>query len=105
MERAGVAIDIPLLGEISKRMEGELRSLEQRIWAEAGEEFNVNSPVKLAQILFEKLKYPSSKKTAKTAEAAPPKKQQPAKAGPVELTPADMKKVSGGLPRGGWKPE
>src|SRR5262245_29727822 len=66
MERAGVAIDAPFLGQISKRMEGELRSLEQRIWAEAGEEFNVNSPVKLAQILFEKLKYPSSKKTAKT---------------------------------------
>jgi DNA polymerase-1 len=66
MEGAGVAIDAPLLGEISRRMEGELRSLEQRIWAEAGEEFNVNSPVKLGQILFEKLRYPSLKKTAKT---------------------------------------
>jgi DNA polymerase-1 len=66
MEGAGVAIDAPLLAEMSARMEGELRALEQRIWAEAGEEFNVNSPVKLAQILFEKLKYPSSKKTAKT---------------------------------------
>ena len=66
MERAGVAIDAPLLAEMSARMEGELRALEQKIWAEAGEEFNVNSPVKLAQILFEKLKYPSSKKTAKT---------------------------------------
>ncbi len=66
MEQAGVAIDGPLLSEISKRMEGELRSLERRIWDEAGEEFNVNSPVKLAQILFEKLKYPVLKKTAKT---------------------------------------
>jgi len=47
-------------------MEGELRSLERRIWDEAGEEFNVNSPVKLGQILFEKLKYPVLKKTAKT---------------------------------------
>ncbi len=66
MELAGVAIDRPLLAEISKRMEGELRALERTIWDEAGEEFNVNSPVKLGQILFEKLKYPSSKKTAKT---------------------------------------
>jgi DNA polymerase-1 len=66
MELAGVAIDRPLLAEISKRMEGELRALERKIWDEAGEEFNVNSPVKLGQILFEKLKYPSSKKTAKT---------------------------------------
>ncbi len=66
MELAGVAIDIPLLKEIATRMEGELRSLERRIWDEAGEEFNVNSPVKLGQILFEKLKYPVLKKTAKT---------------------------------------
>lgn len=39
--------------------------------------------------------------TKKTrSEAAPQKK--PAKPGPVELSPADMKKVSGGLPKGGW---
>jgi DNA polymerase-1 len=70
MEQAGVAIDIPLLREISTRMEGELRDLERRIWTEAGEEFNVNSPVKLGQILFEKLKYPSLKKTAKTKSSS-----------------------------------
>ena len=39
-------------------MDGELRALEQKIWDEAGEEFNVNSPVKLGQILFEKLELP-----------------------------------------------
>ncbi|MDQ2969746.1 MAG: DNA polymerase I [Acidobacteriota bacterium] len=66
MENAGVAVDVPLLREISARMEKELRALEQRIWQEAGEEFNVNSPVKLGQILFEKLGYPVLKKTAKT---------------------------------------
>jgi len=70
MELAGVAIDLPLLKEISARMDGELRSLEQRIWGEAGEEFNVNSPVKLGQILFEKLKYPVLKKTAKTKSSS-----------------------------------
>jgi len=66
MEIAGVAIDLALLAEISARMERQLRGLEARIWQEAGEEFNVNSPVKLAQILFEKLGYPVLKKTAKT---------------------------------------
>src|SRR5262245_4481453 len=66
MEIAGVAIDIPLLKTMSERMEKELRSLEQKIWEEAGEEFNINSPVKLGQILFEKLGYPVLKKTAKT---------------------------------------
>ncbi|HKF44445.1 MAG TPA: DNA polymerase I [Thermoanaerobaculia bacterium] len=66
MEIAGVAIDIPLLQSMSERMEKELRSLERKIWEEAGEEFNINSPVKLGQILFEKLGYPVLKKTAKT---------------------------------------
>ncbi len=70
MELAGIAIDAALLHEISTRMEGELRALEQKIWAEAGEEFNVNSPVKLGQILFEKLKYPVLKKTAKTKSSS-----------------------------------
>jgi DNA polymerase-1 len=66
MELAGVAVDVAFLRETSTRMERELRELEQKIWAEAGESFNVNSPVKLAQILFEKLRYPVLKKTAKT---------------------------------------
>ncbi|HEY6148456.1 MAG TPA: DNA polymerase, partial [Thermoanaerobaculia bacterium] len=70
MEIAGVAIDVPLLREISVRMDRELKALEQKIWAEAGEEFNVNSPVKLGQILFEKLGYPVLKKTAKTRSSS-----------------------------------
>ncbi|MBC8646707.1 MAG: DNA polymerase I [Thermoanaerobaculia bacterium] len=66
MEILGVAIDAPYLNRMSVEMEKGLRELEQRIWAEAGEEFNVNSPVKLGHVLFEKLKYPVLKKTAKT---------------------------------------
>jgi DNA polymerase-1 len=70
METAGVAIDVGYLKEMSVRMENDLRALEQKIWAEAGEEFNINSPVKLGQILFEKLQYPSLKKTAKTKSSS-----------------------------------
>ncbi|MCA1580998.1 MAG: DNA polymerase I [Acidobacteria bacterium] len=70
MEIAGVAVDVPFLREISTRMEKDLRAIEQKIWAEAGEEFNVNSPVKLGQILFEKLGYPVLKKTAKTRSSS-----------------------------------
>jgi DNA polymerase-1 len=51
-------------------MEKELRALEGKIWSEAGEEFNVNSPVKLGQILFDKLRYPVLKKTAKTKSSS-----------------------------------
>jgi DNA polymerase-1 len=47
-------------------MDEDLRALEEKIWEEAGEQFNVNSPVKLGQILFEKMKYPVGRKTAKT---------------------------------------
>ncbi|MFN2634214.1 MAG: DNA polymerase I [Thermoanaerobaculia bacterium] len=70
MEIAGVAVDVPFLREISTRMKKDLRAIEQKIWAEAGEEFNVNSPVKLGQILFEKLGYPVLKKTAKTRSSS-----------------------------------
>jgi len=70
MEIAGVAIDTSLLAEMSARMEKDLRALEQKIWEAAGEEFNINSPVKLGQILFEKLGYPVIKKTAKTKSSS-----------------------------------
>ena len=66
MEIAGIRVEIPYLEEMSARMDRDLRALEEKIWAEAGEQFNVNSPVKLGQILFEKLKYPVGRKTAKT---------------------------------------
>ncbi|HEY7113934.1 MAG TPA: DNA polymerase I [Thermoanaerobaculia bacterium] len=70
MELAGVAVDVAFLNEMSKRMDRDLRDLERRIWELAGEEFNVNSPVKLGQVLFEKLGYPVLKKTAKTKSSS-----------------------------------
>ncbi|HSE65198.1 MAG TPA: DNA polymerase I [Thermoanaerobaculia bacterium] len=66
MEHAGIRVDLPYLKEMSARMDRDLRGLEEKIWAESGEQFNVNSPVKLGQILFEKMKYPVGRKTAKT---------------------------------------
>ena len=66
MELAGIAVDMPYLNEMSVAMEKGLRALEEKIWEEAGEQFNVNSPVKLGQVLFEKMKLPVGRKTAKT---------------------------------------
>ncbi|MDQ5872245.1 MAG: DNA polymerase, partial [Acidobacteriota bacterium] len=66
MELAGIKVDIPYLGDISVRMNRDLRALEEKIWQEAGEQFNVNSPIKLGQVLFEKMKLPVGRKTAKT---------------------------------------
>jgi DNA polymerase I len=44
----------------------QLAQLEKEIYAEAGTDFNINSPQQLGHILFEKLQYPVSKKTKGT---------------------------------------
>ena len=60
----GIAIDVEWLRSLKTRFEGERKRVEQEIYAEAGEEFNINSNPQLRAILFEKLKLPSRKKTA-----------------------------------------
>jgi DNA polymerase-1 len=63
MEMRGVKIDIDLLNEYSKELEGQLQQKEERIYALAGEAFNINSSQQLGRILFDKLKLPVMKKT------------------------------------------
>ncbi|MEI6397767.1 MAG: DNA polymerase I [Pseudomonadota bacterium] len=55
MEQAGVHVDADALGEISIKLDRRAKELEQAIYKEAGEEFNINSPKQLQVILFEKL--------------------------------------------------
>jgi DNA polymerase-1 len=55
IERAGVRVDPRALDAMSVAMEKEVRRLEKEIWELAGNEFNVNSPTQLAEILFDKL--------------------------------------------------
>jgi DNA polymerase I len=55
IERAGIRIDPKALEAMSQTMEKEVRRLEKEIWDLAGQEFNVNSPTQLAEILFDKL--------------------------------------------------
>jgi DNA polymerase-1 len=66
MEERGIRIDTDLLRSMSNTMGAQIADLEQRIYKEAGSEFNINSPTQLAHILFEKLQYPVLKKTQKT---------------------------------------
>ena len=66
MEERGIRIDVDLLRAMSKSMGDQLADLEKRIYAEAGTEFNINSPLQLGHILFEKLNYPVIKKTKTT---------------------------------------
>jgi DNA polymerase-1 len=66
MEDRGIRVDVALLHQMSNTMGVQLAELETRIYAEAGTEFNINSPQQLAHILFEKLQYPVLKKTKTT---------------------------------------
>ncbi|HEX2122081.1 MAG TPA: DNA polymerase I, partial [Thermoanaerobaculia bacterium] len=66
MEERGIRIDVELLRTMSATMGGQLAELERQIYAEAGTEFNINSPIQLAHVLFEKLQYPVLKKTKTT---------------------------------------
>ncbi|MFB0516951.1 MAG: DNA polymerase I, partial [Candidatus Neomarinimicrobiota bacterium] len=55
MERRGVFLDLPLLEEMSGKMEERLTDLEQEIYVAAGTGFNINSPQQLGVVLFDQL--------------------------------------------------
>jgi len=63
MERNGVRIDADRLREAAKETELQLQELMRRIWAIAGNEFNINSPKQLAEVLFDKLGLPVVRRT------------------------------------------
>ena len=65
MEMNGVLIDVDLLRALSRKFDGELREIEARAHALAGEAFNLNSPRQLAQVLYERLGLPVWKRTPK----------------------------------------
>ncbi len=63
MELAGIKVDTGLLQDLSKEFGAKLAELEREIYKLAGQEFNINSPRQLGEILFEKLKLPHGRKT------------------------------------------
>lgn len=63
MEKEGIRADAGILKEYAQELGEKIQELEQEIYAEAGENFNINSPKQLGNILFEKLQLPGSKKT------------------------------------------
>jgi len=66
IERAGIRIDGPALAAQSQEIEQALAQYTARIWELAGEQFNINSPKQLGEILFEKLHLPATKRTGRT---------------------------------------
>ncbi len=63
MELTGIEIDSVLVGDLSQEFAEKLSILEKEIYAASGEEFNINSPKQLCEILFEKLNLPKGRKT------------------------------------------
>ncbi len=66
MKEVGIKVDTERLKELSKKYHTELSNLEKKIWKIVGEEFNINSPKQLGEMLFVKmgLKAKNQKKTA-----------------------------------------
>lgn len=63
MEITGIRVDANRLSTMRIEFSDRLKEIEEKIYAEAGEEFNLNSPKQLGVILFEKMGLPVIKKT------------------------------------------
>lgn len=63
MELAGIGVDAAGLEKYSKELEAMILTIENEIYIDAGEKFNINSPKQLGEILFGKLDLEGGKKT------------------------------------------
>ncbi|MBL7086296.1 MAG: DNA polymerase I, partial [Candidatus Cloacimonetes bacterium] len=63
MERNGISVDQIFFAKLSKELELKLAILQRDIHQIAGEIFNIDSPLQLSKILFEKMQLPIIKRT------------------------------------------
>lgn len=63
MEQAGIMVAGDKLKEYGERLKTGIDALEKDVFAEAGHEFNINSPKQLGEILFGEMQLPGGKKT------------------------------------------
>jgi DNA polymerase-1 len=68
MELEGINLDADFLRQLSVELDGDISSLEQKIYEEAGESFNIGSPKQLGEILFNKLKLVEKPKKTRTGQ-------------------------------------
>lgn len=62
MERNGVALDVGLLRDMSRNLGEQVAELEEKIYSQAGQQFNINSPQQLGRILYDELQLPTKRK-------------------------------------------
>lgn len=65
MERAGMKLDVPMLATLGELVTADIEHIKAEAWDYAGCRFDLNSPAKVAAILFDKLGVPSGKTTGK----------------------------------------
>jgi DNA polymerase I len=65
MEARGVRLDVPYLEEMGESVRDRMATLKAEVFRHAGEEFNLNSPPQLREILYERLGLQPGKKTSK----------------------------------------
>ena len=63
MENVGFAVDRQGIADYGAMLSQQIHELEQAIYLNAGQEFNINSPKQLGKVLFEDLHLPAKKKT------------------------------------------
>lgn len=71
MEKEGINLDVAFLRSLSEELRNDIQTLENQIFENAGEKFNLASPKQLGEILFDKLKIGGAKqKKTKTGQYA-----------------------------------
>ncbi|WP_273565638.1 DNA polymerase I [Maribacter halichondriae] len=68
MELEGINLNEEFLKSLSTDLDSDIKNLEQKIYADAGEEFNIGSPKQLGEILFNKMKLVDKPKKTKTGQ-------------------------------------
>ncbi|MDT0646985.1 DNA polymerase I [Zunongwangia sp. F260] len=68
MELEGINLDEKFLNSLSEALDSDIKELEEKIYADAGEEFNIGSPKQLGIILFEKMELVKKPKKTKTGQ-------------------------------------
>lgn len=63
MEQAGVRVKREVLKEYGEKLKVQISALEKQIHKECGQDFNINSPKQLGEVLFEKMQLKGGKKT------------------------------------------
>jgi DNA polymerase-1 len=67
MEMTGIKLDVDFLGEMSAELGERLNEISAQIYAMAGENFNLNSPQQLSEVLFDRLKIEPPGRNQRTA--------------------------------------